>query len=338
MIPFISLYFFLASSAFANTNLGFYNETSEQIPQAVRAARSKIFKVKLPYYENVPAEDYSQLLGDTSISQKSRLHIKNCIQNQKPNCSVPLYVINGTAFLDRDPNYVWTNCHIVSNWMKHSLEEKVFENSEDLFSKATSLPMPLKLFDQFGETLIDGSLPSQQSFLAIFSRRQTDGGWASACNPQDDLVKIKVTPGRFHEGLPWSRNKDRSHAEELFVGGFPRPAERASLAQNPSEKMSSDGKNFFWATGPHFNKDTEASALFTKENNLGFALVSPYVQGFFADGAEGFSGSPVLDKNGEVVGIYQSYVPSVADDKFSPPLISMYTATAGMRYLEAFFR
>jgi V8-like Glu-specific endopeptidase len=61
--------------------------------------------------------------------------------------------------------------------------------------------------------------------------------------------------------------------------------------------------------------------------------LSPYVSAFFADSVEGFSGSPVLNEQGEVVGIYNSFV-NIEEDKDSPPLISLFIETSGMRFVE----
>ncbi|MCB0407917.1 MAG: hypothetical protein KDD34_06910, partial [Bdellovibrionales bacterium] len=70
----------------ASFDPGFIDTNDQKIPLEVKESTDRIFQIQVPYYERVGSS-------------------LNKVGN-----------IMGTAFVDKDPEYIWTNCHIVRTW------------------------------------------------------------------------------------------------------------------------------------------------------------------------------------------------------------------------------
>ena len=307
-------------------NLGFYPENSSIVPQSVLSARAKIFQIQMPYYYKIKNEDFQAYLDLPNLTEKSRDHLNDCARQNEVTCTVEMFTINGTAFLDSDPSAIWTNCHIVSNWMGHQITPAVFSKTSELFSAVRATRLPLTLIDYEGNIAVDGRAEDEFAFVDAFSRMRAETQWSNRCNGMDDMVKIKLNRNLSETGLERTRQKPLN-GELVYIGGIPKPSQR----EVEGVDMSSDGVNFYWAYGEFFDKESEDFQQYFPQMSFAF---SGYKQAFFADGAQGMSGSPVLNASGQVVGIYQAYVPSDAEDEESLPLVSMYTDVAGMRFVE----
>lgn len=305
-------------------NLGFYDQEHASIPPQVMAARNKIFKIRMPYYIHVGAEHYDAVLAAERFPENTKNAIQECKSEGLEKCIAPFAEMQGTAFLDRSPDYIWTNCHIVYEWMKFAGRDQVFTKSKDVRSYFASLRIPLILSNQ-EQQIVYGS--TEDSYLSAFMTQANFPNMDSACGRQDDLVKIKLNRPLATEGLVWSQTPAQGL---LYMGGFPRSTEtRQALG-----KQDSDGLNYFWTFGVSMNfKDPVDLLYLNQKPHMELVLGSSYGSGLLADGVEGMSGSPVLNADGEVLGIYRGFVP-LSEEAKDIPFVSLYTNLQGMRFVE----
>lgn len=316
--------FFVYSAAAANMNWGFYPHNAPEVPTAVQAVQSKIFRITIPYYITLSEKEYDVILNAPGMSVETKLATQSCKDEEVPSCIVPLTMIVGTAFLDKSPDHIWTNCHIVNAWMEFVGRNETFSKSSQVRTFFSAKDIPIRLSSTNGDEVYS---ESEVSTLKTFATRPNFPVVDSGCNSQDDLVKIKLSRKLAESGLPWRQGL---YEGPIYMGGFPRPTE----SRKAMGKMDADGKNFFWTFGDAIEKTgSEAQSYLQQKPNLEISLAGPYLNINFADGVEGMSGSPVLTSEGEVVGIYRGFLPLTAERR-DIPFISLYLSTLGMRFVE----
>lgn len=315
---------FVYSAAAAHMNWGFYPQNSSEIPSAVHAVQSKIFHITMPYFITLTEKEYDVILAAEKMPEPTKTAVQECKKEKREKCVAPLALIAGTAFLDKSPDHIWTNCHIVRSWMEYAGQKEIFHKSAEVRGFFANQSIPLKLKSASGEIIYSDSEPSS---LKSFATQPHFPYVESGCNAQDDLVKIKLSRRLSDTGLVWRKGK---YEGLIYMGGFPRPTDSRKLMG----KMDSDGKEFFWTSGDAMGKNGEnAQAYLQQKKNLEIALAGPFLNINFADGVEGMSGSPVLNSEGEVLGIYKGFLP-LSDEQRDVPFISLYISTEGMRYVE----
>ncbi len=316
--------FFVYSAAAVQMNLGFYPQSSGEIPTAVQSVGSKIFQIQMPYYLSLSEKEYDAMLAAEKMPQETMLAVADCKHQKRKTCVVPFLQINGTAFLGQSPDQIWTNCHIISEWMKYAGQLQTFEKSEQVraFFSQQSLPLTLKTRD--GQTIFAAQ---EKAHLKAFAAQAHFPIVESTCNSGDDMVKIQLSRPLAESGLNW---RNGNYEGQIFMGGFPR----ATSSREPMGLLDSDGKSFYWTTGVALLKTgAEAVEYLSQKENLEIALAGPFLETHFAEGVEGMSGSPVLTEDGEVIGIYKGYLPLTAEQR-DIPFVSLYFTTVGMRYVE----
>jgi hypothetical protein len=319
---------FLIFICSAQVQLGFYTENSDAIPDAVREARHKIFKIEVPYYYEAPSKDYEALLKFPNLYPESKETIKLCQFAQKENCLILFGKVSGTAFLDEDPRLIWTNCHIVREWMRFTTMGKVFSSTSHVreFYKTVNVPL-LLMSKSDGATIYSGQ--DETAELKVYSVSRSYEDVDGYCDQRDDLVKIELARPLSEKGLIWNKQGPVNN-EVLFMGGF--PMQTHSRAAN--NVLDSDGENFYWTSGAFLQKMGSEFVQFIETHpELSLVNSGPYAQLHFGDGVEGMSGSPVLSAQGEVYGTYHGYVP-LSDEQKDIPLVSLFVDVGGMRFLE----
>jgi hypothetical protein len=319
----LGLYFFLVSFVHGQMNLGFYAQDAKEIPVAVQVSKEKIFKITMPYYLQVTPKDYEKILLAPKFPAESKAAIQSCVDNKSEVCIMPFAQIEGTAFLGKSPDVLWTNCHIVAAWMNSMSHGLTFTKSEDvrIFFKTQNLPM--KLMNNYGESVW---AENDKAYVKSFAVPYSLEGIEPVCNARDDMIKIQLDRNLSDSGLSWSKDS----ATTVYMGGYPR----ATTSREPLGKTDSDGKQFYWTFGDHIDKDSpEGLAYLEQKPNLDLVLSGTYTKSTLFDSIEGMSGSPVLNSKGEVLGIYNSFIP-ISKEQKDIPFLSLYIDTGGMRFLE----
>lgn len=321
----LGLTLFLVSFVQAQMNLGFYAPDAAEVPAAVKANHSKIFKITVPYYISLKGSEYQALLDGPNIPQNTKQEIKNCIAEKAPTCIVPFTHTEGTAFLGKTPDTLWTNCHIVREWMTYASRKTSFTKSSQVREFFANEALPMELKDTQGNSVWTSTdtavIKAVSVALSLLEPSAT-------CNMQDDMVKIQLSRPLAETGLVWAKEKDP--VTQVFMGGFPRK----TTSRGPLGKTDSDGKQFYWTFGNKIEKTSpEGEAYFAQKPNLDLSLTGPFSQTSLADGVEGMSGSPVMNAKGEVLGIYNGFVP-VSQDQKEIPFVSLFIGIGGMRFVE----
>lgn len=302
-------------------NLGFYELESPSIPKNIQESSVKIFKITVPYYSYVNDSKYDVVLNSQKAKPELKRLVQKCKEAKKLTCIVPLGTISGTAFLDESPDHIWTNCHIVREWMKHAAQDQNFVDSKQMYAYFLATPVPLVLNSVEGQTVYS---QTEKAFVKAFIPEGT------ACSFQDDLVKIKLSKPLAAEGLMWG--KPLTTTKNVFLGGFPMATEtRESVG-----KQDSDGQQFYWTFGDTIDfKNANDQKYLAQKPNIEFATSGTYLHGLLADGVEGMSGSPVLNEKAEVIGIYKGFIPWSMETK-DTPFVSLFIDRSGMRFVEIF--
>jgi hypothetical protein len=308
---------------FARLPIGFHGAQSSLIPQAVVEKRHQIFKITMPHYSDVPSEHYDFFL-QRPLTEPSKQDLQSCIDQDQPSCWLALTTISGTAFLGPNGDTLWTNCHIVRSWMSAVSSRQSWQSREDakIFYAHTEIPM--QLISAQGETL---SRPDQGfAFLKAYSPMRQGQLPGAICNGRDDLVEMQLSRPLSEQGLVWA---SLNSGEVVFLGGYPRPTSTRQLF----DKKDSSGENFYWTFGDSIDKGSSLDQSYlSQKQNMELAIAGAYNQLALFDSAEGMSGGPVLNQNGEVVGIYKGYVPRERD--LDIPFVSLFSSIQGMRFVQ----
>ncbi len=320
------LFLFSYSFLFAELNLGFYPKQSPSIPETVKQAQDKIFKISVPYSIFLREKDYEGVLSAPNFPENTKKATQDCIDLGLKECRVPFTSMEGTAFLDRNPEYIWTNCHLVAEWMKLASFRQTFQTTREIREFFLETSLPIELFTSEGEKIFE---KNEEATLVAFSPAVMDYKPAPFCNGMDDLVKIKLSKKLHAEGLSWSKHNEQ---ETLFMGGFPKQTESRALTQ----KNDSDGVSFYWTHGAFLaKKSIDFLAYLAKIAHNEFVTSATYTETFLADGVNGMSGSPVLNQNGEVTGIYKGFLTLPENRELEIPYVSLFVSTSGMRFVES---
>ena len=332
----LPLFLYLLVGAWAQAeirvNYGFYPSNSPEISSTVRAVQDKIFKVIAPRYISVKTETVRRLLNqEGAITDPAvRKMFEKCdLSGESDLCWLLSGEENGTAFLDEDPRFIWTNCHIVRPWMNYASRNENITSKAELRSFFTDKEVPLQLFDANQRRIYDGS--EQPAYLRVYAVAMNWNQTARSCDSKNDLVKIELGAALASNGLKWRHRKNPpKSSDNLYLGGFPREtSNRERLG-----RRDSDGKSFFWTKGPYLEKKSSQYYEFLESHPDHDLLLSvSYAESLFADSVEGLSGSPVLNEAGEVVGIFRGFLP-VSDEEKDRPYISLFISTGGMRFVE----
>jgi hypothetical protein len=300
---------------------GFYNPNDPSIPNKLKQAADSVFEIRTAYFEDfdnqsditvadISAMDrnainvaISKMQLDKKDSQVIRAFVDNCkTPEQKANCPIPLKINSGSSFIAGSGNTLWTNAHV----MERMLNAKAVTNDKtlsDVFrSKDT---MPIFIFNKNGEMIFDG-LKHPISFKATPLQTAITIQGNSFYGVDSDYLAIEL-PFSLGNPLPIA---NAINSDGIAVIGYPYctgctapeghdPLDFASRYPYPDAE-DCQGK----ITGGSL-LNTEVWGQLAQVNQY---LVQNLNRGTFigytADSQYGMSGGPVVNANGEVVGIH----------------------------------
>ncbi|MBX3018094.1 MAG: trypsin-like peptidase domain-containing protein [Bdellovibrionaceae bacterium] len=317
------LVLFLTVPAFALP--GFQPAGGEAVPEPVRRAEASILKIYFPYYLTVKRAEAPALLTATLLTAAGRQEIADCVNSKLEDCSIPLSFVEGTAFRDRrKEDALWTNCHLVDAWVRHQKYRAQIEGVNFRERLKTST-IRARVYDHRGTLLVD-----EADFrMEVAHVTEGDGPRSAGCVLADDAVRL-LGPRVDRPALPWAKTPAQP-GEATYIAGYPRQTDsRASMGA-----ADSDGASFRWTLGAlmgnaEFNQVLKAENL--PPEKYSFARAGIYSLFMSNDGAEGMSGGPVLNAQGEVLGIFRGILPGPITRAW--PLATVGIQTDGLRYLE----
>lgn len=309
------------------TELGFKRLTDPSTPSILKKAAQSVYEIRSlsgdsaddlrqfdltdPKYADIE----TKIDGIRELDDKEKLIIKKQIQVCRRNgsekeCLVFFSIEKGTAFLaGDDSSMLWTNAHLVTRFLK----------LRATFAKKT-VPEQIKedprvgvfVFDQNGKLVFDpydniANIANYSGEISIFAKLR--GDWYAE---DTDFVGIKLDRPI---GVPLKIGPKPKPDQNLYRPGF---AACTGCAENPNttdplENISrglgkdSDGQGLYWTAGKavkidhviNFLDSTIITALFKLDQMIFFN----------ADSQVGFSGGPILNEAGEVVGVFAGSKP-----------------------------
>lgn len=253
-----------------------------------------------------------------SLDDKERFIIKRQISNcrargNEKQCSVLLGTEKGTAFLAGNSTLLWTNAHMVSRFIK--LRATLAQKSIGEILRSDGR-VAIFLFDKNGSLVFDHFTDSsavtiypEPSFVALLR-----GDWYSE---DSDFVGIQLSQAI---GTPFKIGMAPNEGESLYRPGF---AACTGCLKNPNQTdpdlnrdrgdgRNSDGNGLYWTDG--LNQGMASVNSFLGADLSGFFNMKQMIF-FSADSQVGFSGGPILNNRGEVVGVFAGSKPRIYDSK-----------------------
>jgi hypothetical protein len=289
--------------------MGFLPPHTAGVPARVSFAENSVFKIVVPagdlvdssvllkglsleqgiaYLKNLPPnESVRQIDKDIFIIQ-----LQNCLRDHVQPCKIYDGNSSGTAFVTGDGKELRTALHEVK-W-----------TAKDVYAGRIKGNLPILLVNSRGQTFYPDQLGAHIAAVYAGALDKTDGQ-----NPPNyglDQIVIRLNKA-VAAPLPVAKESAQA-GQRIYMVGFPiatsdrylfsaldangksvRVTRGTVLDQNGVEERG-------WKSGIEIDRNLTSKLL-----SQGLALT--------ADGTPGMSGAPILNANGEVVGVYTAGLP-----------------------------
>lgn len=300
---------------------GFYNPTDPSVPDKIKTASRSVFEIRTAFFEDfetqsdisvadvrsMSASDIESAIGrmqlDKKDSQIIRAFINNCkTEEQKMNCPVPLKINSGSSFLAGSGNTLWTNAHVVEKAINTKAVTNEKSVSDVLRSRDT---LPIFIFNKDGEMIFNG-LKDAVSFKSVPLETRMSKLGNSFYSIDSDYVGIEL-PVSLGTPLPIAKTITSDH---IAVIGYPyctgcTPQEGQDPLDYASRYPYPNAEDCLEKVTGGSLMNTEAWGQLAQVNlQIIQNLNRSTFIGHTADSQHGMSGGPILNGNGEVVGIH----------------------------------
>lgn len=300
---------------------GFFNPNDPKLPAQLKTASNSVFEVRTAFmedfdnYSDVDVVDIQtmgeanalsaidQLNVDAKDKQIYKAFIKLCkSQNKVQECPIPRKLNSGTGFITGNGSKLWTNAHVLEKVLK----TKAVTNDKSLQTVLSeSATAPIFIFDKNGNMIFNG-LEQAVSYTAIPRQTQLAQAQNSFYSIDSDAIAIQLPKSI---GTPLKVAK-QLYSDDVAVIGYP-----VCTGCDAPEGM--DGLEFI-DRYPYQNAEdcvekVTGGKLITPESWADLAQVHQSIlqtldkSSFIAHTADsqyGMSGGPMLNFNGEVIGIH----------------------------------
>jgi hypothetical protein len=279
---------------------GFWSVESIDIPSGVRSAGESIYQIIV--LETAPRGKLGRADAEPALSEQRKRRVeddhkppteapsgnigllyqlRSCLEQDQAQCDVHEVLAVGTAFLSRpDPNRI----HVCTSY--RNVAAAVQGGSEDEASaeqkpgeRHVEIPIQLLLIDRHQRIVFDTRMESMSGVIT---------GYA----PRIDLalVQLSSTIGR---PIPFYPPADASDddLQDYYIAGFP-------IVQRPATKR----EDYYAYSLSRYELTVTIGEIFQDPRHRRTGKEPEYIE-CDADSAPGMSGAPVLDGNGQVIGM-----------------------------------
>ncbi len=275
----------VATAEYSHGWVGFKQETDVAVPSTIAKAAGSVFQIIYahgePEVKDVSAIDVKAM--STSGSDWFKIvQVKMCQIQKIKNCPVMPEMFTGTAFLIKDQQTIATNLHNVQAWVYHAKKlnpDLVIEN----------IQAPILLGDKDQNLVFNPMEGTATLKLAFYNKSPATFAQEYPWSGGDKRVYFRVSDYvELHANVPFNAvplkfGKLESRTDALFTVGFPNPT--TVFAKHGG--VDSPGYDRWVSKG-----QLKPSTVIENINIMTDIAAAP-----------GSSGSPLLKKNGEVVGI-----------------------------------
>lgn len=319
-MKFLVLFLLLSSSLMAAP--GFFNPTDPNIPVGLKSASDSVFEIKTAFFEDfenyedisiydvtkVSTSDLDEMMSKSYKDPKdlavARAFLNLCkTPEKKAQCPVPIKINNGSSFITGNGSTLWTNAHVMDKVIKM---KAAGENKSALEILQSKITMPIFIFDKNG-TMIFNGLEEQISFKALPKSTQLTKMKKDSFYAEDSDYLAIVLPKPIGKPLKVAR---QLHSNDIAVIGYPLCTGcEAPEGYDPQEFASRHP----YPDAEDCEEKITGGQLIMPETWGQMAQVNQYLENALdrstfishtADSHYGMSGAPLLNRNGEVVGIH----------------------------------
>lgn len=339
ILTLVTLNAFAQTSPPFTTDLGFNRLSHPSTPAMLPWASKSVFEVRIVSEDilediqtwDLTAPEYSQvdskIESSPVLDDKEKIIIKRQISNcrnrgNEKQCSVFMGFNKGTAFLAGKGGLLWTNAHVIDRFVKIITNLRKQSVSEWIKRDGRLL---IFLFDANGKLVFD---PFTDSAIVKINPNvsKAEAGKEEWYSVDSDYVGIQLSRSL---GTPLRIGNPPIPGENLYRPGYPvcTGCPQNSVSEDPERNRNrglgrnSDGVGLYWTGGAAQRVDSIISFLGVDPRgnyDLGQMVL------FSADSQLGLSGGPILNTQGEVVGIFAGSKQRVYDS-------SMVVLSRGVR-------
>lgn len=334
-LPFVAHGFEGSNKAQISTELGFKTLQDASAPFFVEDVSKSVYKVQIVSEDSpndirvfdLASDEFKAFEAKVNSLPKEQLssqekitvlkQIERCKRDHlEKQCPILLTFERATAFLaGGDGSYLLTNAHVVHRYLalRAAIEKKTIV---ELLKEPQWVP--IFLFDRNGNLIFD---PYQNpptivrygipSGLALTS----ENGWYAE---DSDYVVIKLP---IPIGKPLKIADSKTSSETLFRFGYPsctgclEAPNKTDPNLNVDRKpyLNSNGQDLYWTAGRNLKLTETADILGISSSDFEFSHKANWIF-FSADAQVGMSGGPILNKSGEVIGVFAGSKPKIKED------------------------
>ena len=312
----IPLLLFMSFSASAEKCGPYHLPNSKAIPEIVQQSSRSVFEMRTlsggpDDFVTSPFDLEKELLATDGVESFFTWPIRTCIELKSLKCLRSFKLELGSIFLYEDNNTLVTSLHSVSDYLLAKLKQmgKVNSPLNEQIEVIKTIKIPafvaeggqqqrdwnleVSLVDyvQVKEIFINKPLAEYQK---VFESEESDWNSRLSYNVHDIVILKTSEP---IEGTPLQPSPLMwGQIQSTYAVGFPEPPETTSLSNDNCETYHSNGYSKYISTG---GRITGGNAFVDEVLDP----VSPLMLPLLGTAHEGFSGGPILDPQGRVLGV-----------------------------------